>query len=55
MGATKRFGMPREFFDASVSHEELDTYGAIEQPSGPCTHNQAVDYLVLVLGAITEL
>ena len=52
MSATKRFGMPREFFDASLSHEELDTYGVIEHPSGPCTHNQAVDYLVLVLGAI---
>ena len=50
--ATKRFGMPREFFDASLSHEELDTFGVISQPSGPCRHNQAVDYLVLVLGAI---
>ena len=44
--------MPPEFFDATISHEELDTYGVIEHPSGPCTHNQAVDYLVLVLGAI---
>ena len=52
LSATKRFGMPQEFFDASISHEELDTYGVISQPSGPCTHNQAVDYLVLVLGAI---
>ena len=49
---TERFGIPKEYFDASLHHEVLDSYRISKQPSGRCTQGQAVNYLVLVLGAI---
>ena len=49
---SKTFGIPKEYFDASSHHEVLDSYRIRKQPSGRCTQGQAVNYLVLVLGAI---
>ena len=46
------YGIPKEFFDGTLHHEVLDSYRISKQPSGLCTQGQAVDYLVLVLGAI---
>ena len=50
--AIEKFGIPKEFFDASLRHEVHDSYGISKQPSGLCTQGNAVDYLLLVLGAV---